>query len=269
MRKWLALGVQVPFVAMFCVAACSGDDNNTPDASDSSVADVKSEKKPVESGPTPEAGPTCSPSDVNAADLTWTPPRPINPTGCSDAQITGYFNACLNGGTTCATFEGASANTACVACINSQSTDSAYGPLIAVPNNVVYANTGGCIALVSGDTTSSGCGAKAWEASECEDQACSDNCAGAQFADYQNCTNAAASGTCANEEKAVCDLSDAGNITAECNLNASTFQALYTSIATVFCGGYPADAGAPTDAGTDASTTDAASDATADAPDGD
>ncbi len=268
MRKWLALGVQVPFVAMLCAAACGGDDSSNPDASDSSAADVKADKKvlPDTGGPV-EAGPTCSPSDVNAADLTWTPPRPINPTGCSDAQITGYFNACLNGGTTCAAFEGASANTACVACINSQSTDSAYGPLIAVPNNVVYANTGGCIALVTGDVTSSGCGAKTWEASECEDKACSDNCAGAQFADYQKCTSAAAQGTCADEEKAICDLSDAGNVTAECNLNASTFQDLYTSIATVFCGGYPADAGVP-DSGTDAST-DASSDATADAPDGD
>ena len=265
MRKWLALAVQVPFFAMMSVAACSGDNNNPPDAGDSSVQDVKADKKPVESGPTPEAGPTCTPSDVNAADLTWTPPRPINPTGCSDAQIAGYYAACLNGGSGCSTFEGAANNKACVACINSNITDSAFGPLIAVPNNVVYANIGGCIALVSGDTSSSGCGAKSWEASECEDKACSDNCVGAQFTDYQNCTKAAASGTCANEEKAVCDLSDAGNVTAACNLNASTFQDLYTAITTVFCGGYPADAGV-SDAGSDAAS-DAASDASTDAPD--
>jgi len=264
MRKLLAFGVSIPFFGMMTVAACSGDSTNNSDAGDSSmVQDVKSEKKPVESGPPVEAGPTCSPSDVNQADLTWTPPRAINPSGCSDAQIAGYYAACLNGGSGCSTFEGAAANKNCVACINSQITDSAYGPLIAVPNNVVYANIGGCIALTTGDVSSTGCGAKAWEASECEDKACSDNCVGAQFADYQKCTNAAASGTCANEVKAECDLSDAGSVAA-CNLNASTFQDLYTSITTVFCGGYPADAGPPSDGGTDA-----ASDATADAPDGD
>ena len=260
MRKWLALGVSVPFFAMLCVSACSGDSNNPGDAGDSSTAtDVKPDKKPIESGPPQEAGPTCTPTDVNAADLTWTPPRPINPSGCSDAQIAGYYAACLNGGSGCSTFEGATANKACVACINSLSTDSAYGPLIAVPNNVVYANIGGCIALVTGDTSSTGCGAKAWEASECEDKACSDNCQGAQFADYQKCTNAAAQGTCANEVKAQCDLSDAGNVTDMCNLNAGSFQDLYTSIATVFCGGYPADAGPPSDGGTsDAGASDAA-----------
>jgi hypothetical protein len=264
MRKWLALAVQVPFFAMMSVAACSGDNNNNGDAGDSSTTqDVKPDKKPLPDTGPQETGPTCSPSDVNAADLTWTPPRPINPSGCSDAQIAGYYAACLNGGSGCSTFEGANANKACVACINSNITDTAYGPLIAVPNNVVYANIGGCIALVTGDVSSTGCGAKAWEASECEDKACSDNCVGAQFADYQNCTKAAASGTCANEEKAVCDLSDAGNVAA-CNLNAQTFQDLYTSIATVFCGGYPADAGPPSDGGTDGST-----DASVDAPDGD
>jgi hypothetical protein len=269
MRKLLAFAVQIPFFAMMSIAACSGDNNQNGDAGDSStVQDVKSEKKPIESGPPVEAGPTCSPSDVNQADLTWTPPRAINPTGCSDAQIAGYYAACLNGGSGCSTFEGAANNTACVKCINSLSTDSAYGPLIAVPNNVVYANIGGCIALTTGDVSSTGCGAKAWEASECEDKACSDNCAGAQFADYQKCTNAAASGTCANEVKAECDLSDAGSVAA-CNLNASTFQDLYTAITTVFCGGYPADAGTTDGGSVDGGGADAASDATADAPDGD
>ena len=57
---------------------------------------------------------------------------------------------------------------------------------------------------------------------------------------------------------------DAGNITDTCNLNAGTFQELYVSIATVFCGGHPADAGVG-DAGTDSGTQDAASDAIADA----
>jgi hypothetical protein len=261
MRKWLALGVQVPFVAMLCVSACSSDDSGNPDASDSSILDVKADKKVVpDTGPI-ESGPSCSPTDVNAADLTWTPPRPINPTACSDAQITGYFNACLNGGSNCSTFQNAAANKACVTCINSNITDTAYGPLISVPNNVVYANIGGCIALVQGDVTSTGCGAKAWEASECEDKACSDNCVGAAFADYQKCTNAAAQGTCANEEKAVCDLSDAGNVTDTCNLNASTFQDLYTSITAVFCGGYPADAGVTDGGSSDGGSADASTDA--------
>lgn len=260
MRKWLAVSIQIPFIAMMWVA-CSGDDSGVGDAGDASSKDVTLDKKTLPDVAVPDTGPSCTPATVAPGDLTWTPPHAPDLTACSDQQIQDYFTNCLPGsGTSCATYEKLTANAACIKCIISQKTDATYGPLIAVPNGVVYANTGGCVALEQGDVTNTGCGAKIWEESECEDLACSDNCAGAAFADYQKCTTAARSGTCAAEVTAECNLADAGNVAA-CNLAATSFQALYTSIATVFCGGYPAGDGGTPDGGM--------TDAAADAPDGD
>jgi hypothetical protein len=270
MRKWLAFAVQIPFVAMMW-AGCSGDDTSG-DAGDA-AQDVKLDKKPLPDTGTGELPPGCTPSDVSISDLYWTPPATPNPTACTDTQIADYYTNCLPGsGTSCSTWESVQANADCATCLITQESASAWGPLIAVPNNVVYANIGGCIALVTGDTSSTGCGALAWEASQCTDMACSDNCIGAAFTDYQACTQAARTGTCAPEVNAECDLSDAGAVNAACNLNASTFQDLFLSIGKVFCGGGATDAGtdaatdastdASTDAATDATTTDAATDAT-------
>jgi len=266
MRKLLALGFVVPFAVGAWVGCNGGGDDNT-DGGDAAL-DVKAEKAPLDVVQ-PEAAPGCVPGTVNPSDLSWTPPATPDASACSDQQIQDYYTNCLPGtGNSCTTWEGVTANANCAKCLITSESASAWGPLISVPNNVVYANAGGCIALEQGDTSSSGCGAKAWEASQCEDLACSDNCSGSTFQEYQACTQSAATGTCASEIAAECNLADAGNV-APCNLGATTFQDLYVSIATVFCGGFPADAGTTDagDAGTDAS--DAATDAPDDAPDGD
>lgn len=263
MRKWLALAIQVPVLAMVW-AGCNGGDD-TADAGDAAL-DVKAEKKPIDVN-VPEEPLGCVPSNVSSSDLTWTPPAAANATACSDQQISDYYADCLNPNAptgACTTWQGITANANCAKCLVTQESASAWGPLIAVPNNVLYANIGGCIALETGDTTSSGCGAKAWQASQCEDLSCSNNCAGSAFTDYQACTQAAATGTCAPEIAAECDLSDAGAIYATC-VNHQDFQSYFLAIAPVFCGGYSADAGAG-DAGSDAST-DAATDAPSDAMD--
>lgn len=266
MRRLLALLVQVPLV-LSVYGACSGG-GDTGDAGDG-AADVKAEKPPLDTGVV-ETGPTCTPSNVNASDLSWTPPRTPDPSACSDQQIADYFAACLTAPfTNCKTFTGATINKNCVTCLSStEGKDTQFGPLIFVPNNVVYINTGGCIAIETGDVSATGCGAKVWEASQCEDLACSANCTGATFTDYQACTNAAATGTCAPEIAAQCDLSDAGTVVAACNLSKSSFKDRYPFISAVFCGGYPADAGPPSDGGTDASSDASSTDAAADADDG-
>ncbi len=273
MRKWLAFTIQVPFIAMVW-AGCSGDDTST-DAGDAQVQDVKAEKKPVpETGPD-DSGPVCPTpmSTIDTSQVKWVPPATPNATACSDVQIQSYYDSCFGANATtqtCQAFQTASAN--CYKCLLTPQTAPAYGALIAI-GGVDYANTAGCVALLTGDTSASGCGAKSQFVTQCEDLACSANCPvtdNASFALYQQCTQAADGSVCKPYVDAECDLSDAGNVFATC-LNHQDFESFYLAVAPVFCGGYPADAGTDagsTDASTDA-TDDGATDASTDAPDGD
>jgi len=273
MRKWLVLAVQLPFVALMW-AGCNGDDTSG-DAGDA-AQDVKTDKKlapetgPVDSGiqcPTPL-------SSIDTSQITWVPPITPNPTACSDAQIAAYFDGCLgpNQSTSaCQAFTTSAANATCLGCLITNQSASKYGALIAV-GGVDYANTSGCIAILTGDSSNTGCGAKAESVLQCESLACGDQCPvkdNASFQQYTQCTGAADKSVCQTYVSAQCDLSDAGSVYATC-LNHSDFASFYAAIAPVFCGGYPADAG--TDGGTDASTDaadDGATDAATDAPDGD
>ena len=169
MRKWLALSVQIPFVAMMW-AGCNGGDD-TSDAGDASQ-DVKIDKKVPLDVSVPESPAGCVPADVNASDLSWTPPAALDPNACSDVQIQEYYTNCLPGsGSSCSTWESVTANANCAKCLLTSEAANAWSALIAVPNNVVYANVGGCIALLTGDSSASGCGAKSWQASQCENLA--------------------------------------------------------------------------------------------------
>jgi len=267
MRKWLALAVLVPFGATAWVACNGGSDEG--DAGDAAV-DVKAEKAPLDVSQ-PDAGPGCVPSPVDASDFTWMPPDAPDASACSDQQIADYYTNCLPGtGNSCTTWEGVTSNANCEKCIITSESAASWGALVEVANHVVYPNIGGCIALETGDTSSTGCGAKAWYASQCLDLSCSDNCASAAFTDYQACTQAAQTQTCSDEFAAECDLSDAGNVVATCGLGTKTFLDVYPLLAAAFCGGYPADAGTTDagDAGTDAAD-DGGTDAADDAPDGD
>jgi hypothetical protein len=278
MRKSLAAVISIPFVA-FVFVACSGDDSGNPDGStDATAKDVVVDKKPL-----PEAAPTdggggCEPSaTIDTSQITWVPPLTPNPTACSAAQVTGYYNACLGTtatSTTCQNFTNTAGNATCEACLITPDTASAYGALIAI-GGVDYANISGCVAILTGDTTNAGCGAKLQAVTDCETAACQANCPTVtdqtSFTEYTNCTEAADSAVCESYINMECNLQDAGvdgaaSAYTTCE-NHTSFEDYYNSMATVFCGNY-----AVTDAGTDASTdaaTEASVDASNDAPDGD
>ena len=260
MRKWLAFGITVPFVAMMW-AGCNGGDDTT-DAGDA-AQDVKIDKKPLPETSVPDTGPTCPTpyATIDTSQVTWVPPITPNPTACSDVQISTYFDACLGTNSSsqaCNAFVQSSTNATCLGCLVTNSNASAYGALISV-GGVDYANISGCIAIVTGDTSATGCGAKSEAVTQCESLACGDLCPvtdNASFALYQQCTQSADSAVCKSYVDAECDLSDAGAVYAEC-VNHSGFQDYYTALAPIFCGGYATDGGV-SDAGTDAATTDAA-----------
>ncbi len=267
MRKALILLVQVPLIALV-YGACGGDDSATDDAGADAASDVRIDKKAPPDTGVQDSGGACSPTD-NSGSFTpkWTPPRQPNPSACSDQQIADYFAFCYDPNTSnttkCSQFTSQSPNKACVSCISSKQTDAAYGVLIST-GGVAYANVAGCIALLTGDTSDTGCGAKEWASTDCVDDACKANCPvtdQASFQLYDQCTKQAGAASCKQYADAQCDLSDAGSVYDIC-VNHQAFADYYTAIAPVFCGGYSADAGPP-DGGSDASgdASDDASDA--------
>ena len=267
MRKLLALVIQVP-LALSVYGACNGG-GDTGDAGDGAT-DVRAEKPPLDTG-VPDTGPTCAPAPVNASSISWTPPRAPNASACSDKQISDYYTACYSStatNTTCSAWTNLNANKPCQTCmVSTEGMDTEFGPLISTGHGVIYANIAGCIAIEQNDLSATGCGAKYWAANQCEDLSCADNCpivSGDQttFQAYVQCTTDAASSECKTYEDAQCDLSDAGAILAACAINSnSKFQDYFLAIGAVMCGGYPADAGPPSDGGSDASATDASADA--------
>jgi len=276
MRKGLAIGFTVPFaVVMF--AACNSGDNNGSDASTDATnpTDVVTEKKPLPESSTSDVNTgTCSPSTtIDTSQVTWVAPITPNANACSATQVQALYDGCFGtnaSSTACNGFINTSANTTCYACmVSTYGKSTSYGALVQI-GGVDYANIAGCIAVLTGDTSSTGCGAKDQAVTDCETLACEDNCPevtdNTSFEEYTNCTQAADQGVCASYISAECDLQDAGldgaaSAYATC-VNQSSFENYYFAMATVFCGNYAVDAG--TDAGTDAET-----DAAEDAPDGD
>jgi hypothetical protein len=96
------------------------------------------------------------------------------PDACSAAQIDAEYASCEGTGATkaaCSKFRDDSANAVCESCLFSDGHDIRYGPII-LANGLWKSNTPGCIALFDGDTTASGCAARAQAASNCYDDAC-------------------------------------------------------------------------------------------------
>ncbi len=263
MRKWLALGVPVPFFAMMWMA-CNGDSGGTSDAAgDVTTKDAGADKKILPDVAQPDVGPGCVPATtIDTTQVTWVPPITPNPNACSDAQVQGYYNACFSStssSTTCNAFQSNAANATCLGClVSTAGSSTSYGGLI-LYGKVYWANQGGCISILTGDTSATSCGAKQEAVLVCDELACSNNCPvtdSTSLQAYQACTGTANSGVCKPYVDAVCDLADSGADGAaaaqtDC-LDPTSFQAYVTSMAAVFCGDYTGDAGTPTDASADA-----------------
>jgi hypothetical protein len=137
----------------------------------------------------------CTPQIPAAWAPRWKPPRAPTPDACSEDQIQREYAACESAtatSTTCASFRKDPANAVCIACLFSAEADPSYGAIIRVGESW-KTNTAGCIALVDGDSSASGCGARVQAASGCYDAAC----AGCQpFDSYIQCREQALSTVC-------------------------------------------------------------------------
>jgi hypothetical protein len=267
-NKWLALVVQVPFVAVMW-SACNSGDNSMMDVQNSDVttADVSPDKKMAPDIGVMDMGTGgCNPTQtIDTSQIKWIPPNMPSATACTDVQVAGYYTDCLGSTATsaaCNAFTSATGNKNCITCLSSVAyTSSTYGALVAY-GGVDYANTGGCIAIELNDYTATGCGAKNEAVAECEYAACATQCPmitdQTTFMEYTTCTAAADMGVCASYINAQCDLSPDGGVdgaaAAAANCFYSNFQEYYQAFGVLFCGGQPAPDGGTTDAATDGPT---------------
>ena len=246
------------------IAACSGDDAAAPGDSDA-AADVQ--KKEAAAVNTDTGAVTCAPSLPSG----YTPGPFVPPlttdTACTSAQIQQYYDDCYATAatsSTCTPFVGNASNTTCVNCLETPVTASEYGAILALENNTALANISGCMAIVDGDTSDTGCAAKVQAAALCNDTACSANCPidstdqttlTASFKAYNTCEREAAAtgGVCAAENAAAAPCQNDAKYSA---CKASSFEGYLLQIGNIICA-----SGNAADAGSDASDASDADDA--------
>jgi len=213
MRKNSRLGlVAVSGLTIFAVAILGAGCDDTieavpaPAATDGATSEASTPDGATPTGDGGDGGTTvCKPGDITGFAPTWIEPVGLYQNKCTLQQI-GLLATCVwddpaRDQGACDAFFAAPANAACVACGYTKTTEPKLGAIVS-NNTSVQANYPGCIALVTGDVTSNGCGAKVQAKELCLDKACVANCPvpdgnQAAFDAFKKCQDDAAAGACA------------------------------------------------------------------------
>jgi MYXO-CTERM domain-containing protein len=259
MRWTWALGLAVvgTMTAPCAWAADAGSDAGTDAGDDGGDAGL------VCPAPAPIAASFTPPAYVHAAP---------HQNACSQQLIADYYTQCLGSAATaqtCAPWTNApdAAHQACVACLVTPATASAYGPVVQTTfGNIIVSesNLAGCIELA--DPAGLACATALQDRTDCDEAACTTQCPivdDASFLQWQTCENNAdnAASSCGAYFQATsCAASEMpdGGVAAACFPAAAnpTFEDDYGAIAPVFCldltagaDAGPVDGGGGADAG--------------------
>lgn len=198
---------------------------------------------------------TCSAQAADGGFLPFVPPSPHRSV-CTPAQILAYYDACWAAGwtnATCDPFDGDPANSPCIRCMYGDATAKSWAAVIDYHGGTLT-NIGGCIALVDGDSSPTGCGAAYQTFQQCLGTACN-SCPTSTT--YDQCVAVAEFGVCQTYAQATtCSQADEYS-----GCFFTDFESYFRGIGQLFCAAASSDAGG--DGGD--STTDAVSDAPGDA----
>lgn len=244
---WTTIGA----FALVSVAACSASDPApavaTGVSSGDGGADVAVRPRRDASAEN-DAGGTCSPQPVEPSSLGWKPPNAVRPGACEEAQIGGWYDACWGDSwsqATCDTFEKDAVNRACLDCLFYAPNAATRGA--AEVGAYLRLNVAGCIAIVSGDASATGCGAKLQAETDCPRQACEPVCpldTARDYDRYEACEDAAYDGLCASYVDAEGGCADLPAYRTCRGASYLDFRSAFIGISSVFCGGSALDAGA-------------------------
>jgi hypothetical protein len=131
---------------------------------------------------------------------TWRPPPPIHRGACTSAQadqlVHCIYTDPFHTTKACQDFLAAPENQACSSCGYTPYSDPVWGPIVSGQfAGVPIENIEGCVAAVSGDNSTTGCGAKMLALQDCEAFVCR-NCAEAK--DFNACADTADTTMCAS-----------------------------------------------------------------------
>ena len=183
----------------------------------------------------------CLPVSTSGFMPMWVPPT--QPQGvCSQAQLDSY-GACLdsldNNSPACAAWigAGASANAGCYSCVkDSMQSDTTWGPLVVIgsggPGREL--TVAGCIALVTNDTSSTGCAAAFEILGACGNYACTSSCQSATQMALSQCITAAETGGCSMYFGPAGCVNEAGTGASAC-FTSGSYGHQFATIAAPFC----------------------------------
>jgi hypothetical protein len=215
------------FLGLWCGPACSAVALNPPPPAHGGAACPQGDSA------------TCWPHDETAFSPAWVPPVGAHLGRCTTTQVSDFYTACLDTAstpTTCNAWAQNAANTTCFGCLYTDRTATSYGALIGY-SQATYLNVAGCVALV--EPCNQPCAQTLSDLNACEDGAC-----GSTF-----CADTTSYNACAMQADSCTSCSGYANSTncfslitgaqhpaeAACALNATTFQALYSAVATFMC----------------------------------
>ena len=221
------------------LTSCGGEDS-AANATDATYGSAFQDVVAIEAS----TAVTCAPVLPDA----WMPPPFVPPVvnnqSCTHQQVSDFDQACFSAtgsGSACSSFLLAAANATCAKCLYSQYGDTPRGAVYVVPDELYRTNYAGCVALVDGDFSENGCGAKVQALVECEDTACSaDVCPidtsssateNASITELSACEKQATRNICLSEYNAA-SCTRTGY--AQCNFG-SDFEAEVVGIANFMC----------------------------------
>jgi hypothetical protein len=162
-------------------------------------ADLAADGAPADMAPSDLGPKVCAPSGVENFVWQSRPPGGAHQGRCSTPDVDSFIQEFVKG-TAATRAAWASAHGTCLACLVTDPTEALLGPVLDYQTlNLLVANSEGCVALIQGDASPSGCGAKLQALRQCTFAACEPNCpvGGPDLGAFDECVAAASSGDCA------------------------------------------------------------------------
>jgi hypothetical protein len=232
----LALSVSGAMLLLAALAECGGTTGPR------STAEPGSSGAP-EGGSTATAGAggaaagVCMTPSADGFQPMWTPPSAPMVGACSEQQVSQEWALCAVESaafnqSACHTFNADPANSACLGCMFGVLGSPSVGAILVLPGNEWIANRGGCIALLDGDRSATGCGAKKQADDACTYLGCFAACTQrASDKDLLACEAAARSGACsAYSNAAVC-----AQLPRYASCQYQNFADYFNAMADLFC----------------------------------
>lgn len=177
------------------------------------------------------------------------PPKTTTPFGCRPVPSQAHarpnrspkkYDLCAGGSdqynaAACRAFDLDPDNETCLACLFTAKGDAPSGPLIVFPGDYWQANAGGCIALLDGDTTATGCGARTQASDVCRYGICLEACGDSPTSeDWDACRAASPIACISYVNDAACT-----SLPRYARCRYQSFQEYFLGIGDIFCGTGP------------------------------